>query len=68
MLPADIESLQLGRMRYSLLLNDQNSILDDLMLSRWRQGVYVVVMYLTETNIQKGPIGSDMPPNDLELF
>lgn len=43
LLPADVAGLKLGRMRYSLLLNDVGGILDDLMLSRWPGGIYMVV-------------------------
>ena len=43
LLPADVKGLGLGRMRYSLLLDETGGILDDLMISRWRQGIYVVV-------------------------
>ena len=42
-LPADVKGLALGRMRYSLLLADNGGILDDLMLSRWPGGIYMVV-------------------------
>jgi aminomethyltransferase len=42
-LPADVKSLGLGRMRYSLLLNDQGGIIDDLMFSRWPDKIYMVV-------------------------
>jgi aminomethyltransferase len=42
-LPADVKSLALGRMRYSLLLNDQGGIVDDLMFSRWPDKIYMVV-------------------------
>lgn len=41
--PADVKGLALGRMRYSLLLAPDGGILDDLMISRWGQGLYVVV-------------------------
>ena len=43
LLPADIKSLALGRMRYSLLLNDQGGIIDDVMLCRWPSKIYMVV-------------------------
>ncbi|WP_025291582.1 glycine cleavage system aminomethyltransferase GcvT [Sphingomonas sanxanigenens] len=43
LLPADVAGLKLGRMRYSLLLDESGGILDDLMLSRWADGVYIVV-------------------------
>jgi aminomethyltransferase len=43
LLPADVKGLKAGRMRYSLLLNDQGGILDDLMLSRREDGLYMVV-------------------------
>lgn len=41
--PGDVKSLAVGRMRYSLLLNEEGGILDDLMLSRWPEGIYMVV-------------------------
>jgi aminomethyltransferase len=42
-LPADVKSLALGRMRYSLLLNQSGGIIDDLMLCRWPSKIYMVV-------------------------
>jgi aminomethyltransferase len=42
-LPADVKSLGVGRMRYSLLLNAQGGIIDDLMFSRWPTKIYMVV-------------------------
>jgi aminomethyltransferase len=42
-LPADVKGLALGRMRYSLLLAANGGILDDLMLSRWPDKIYMVV-------------------------
>jgi len=43
LVPADIKSLAVGRMRYSLLLADNGGILDDLMITRWEHGLYLVV-------------------------
>ena len=43
LLPADVKSLALGKMRYSLLLEENGGILDDLMLSRWPDSIYMVV-------------------------
>lgn len=43
LLPGDVAGLALGRMRYSLLLGEDGGILDDLMLSRWPDGIYMVV-------------------------
>ncbi|WP_157216206.1 glycine cleavage system aminomethyltransferase GcvT [Flavisphingomonas formosensis] len=43
LLPADVKGIGLGRMRYSLLLDEEGGILDDLMLSRWLGGIYIVV-------------------------
>ena len=43
LVPADVKGLGIGRMRYSLLLAEDGGILDDLMISRWGQGLYVVV-------------------------
>ena len=43
LLPSDISALKAGCMRYSLLLAEDGGILDDLMVSRGRQGYYLVV-------------------------
>lgn len=43
LVPADVKGLAVGRMRYSLLLDEEGGILDDLMIARWGQGLYVVV-------------------------
>jgi len=43
LLPADVKNLLPHRARYSLLLNDQGGILDDLMLTRREDGIYMVV-------------------------
>ena len=43
LLPSDIKGLAEGQMRYSLLLNEQGGILDDLMVTRCPQGFYIVV-------------------------
>jgi aminomethyltransferase len=43
LLPIDLSTLELGALRYSLLLDDSGGILDDLIVARWRQGFFVVV-------------------------
>ena len=43
LLPADLSLLKDGRLRYSLLLNDQGGIIDDLMATRRGDGFYLVV-------------------------
>ncbi|MCJ2186113.1 glycine cleavage system aminomethyltransferase GcvT [Novosphingobium beihaiensis] len=43
LLPIDLSTLKLGAVRYSLLLNETGGILDDLMVSRWPGGLYLVV-------------------------
>jgi aminomethyltransferase len=43
LVPADIQGLDEGRMRYSLLLAENGGILDDLMITRTEFGLYVVV-------------------------
>ncbi|MBW8755549.1 MAG: glycine cleavage system aminomethyltransferase GcvT, partial [Sphingomonadales bacterium] len=43
LLPGDISALKPGRMRYSLLLNEQGGILDDLMVTNRGDHFYVVV-------------------------
>jgi aminomethyltransferase len=43
LLPADLSILKIGRIRYSLLLDENGGILDDLMVTRWRNGFFVVV-------------------------
>ena len=42
-LPIDLSTLKLGMQRYSLLLDEDGGILDDLMVSRWPESLYVVV-------------------------
>src|SRR5688500_16922956 len=43
LLPGDITGLAEGRMRYSLLLSEGGGILDDLMVTRRADGIYMVV-------------------------
>ncbi|MGK2285938.1 glycine cleavage system aminomethyltransferase GcvT [Pedomonas sp. V897] len=43
LVPGEIRALQPGRMRYSLLLNETGGTLDDLMITRREQDLYVVV-------------------------
>jgi len=42
-LPIDLSTLKLGRQRYSLLLDEDGGVLDDLMVSRWPDALYLVV-------------------------
>ena len=42
-LPIDLSTLKLGMQRYSLLLDEDGGVLDDLMVSRWPESLYVVV-------------------------
>ena len=42
-LPGDISALKDGRVRYSLLLNEDGGILDDLMVTNTGEGYYLVV-------------------------
>lgn len=42
-IPASIGTLAVGRQRYSLLLDDEGGILDDLMVSRRPDDIYMVV-------------------------
>ncbi len=43
LLPGDVMGLGEGRMRYSLLLNESGGVLDDLMVTRRDDGLYMVV-------------------------
>ncbi|MBX9728168.1 MAG: glycine cleavage system aminomethyltransferase GcvT [Sphingopyxis sp.] len=43
LVPGDISALKPGRMRYSLLLNDEGGILDDLMITNAGDHLYLVV-------------------------
>jgi aminomethyltransferase len=43
LVPSDLASLAIGRMRYTLLLNDQGGIIDDLMATRVADGLMLVV-------------------------
>lgn len=42
-LPIDLSTLKLGAQRYSLLLDEEGGVLDDLMVSRWPDALYLVV-------------------------
>ena len=42
-LPIDLSTLKLGMQRYSLLLDEDGGVLDDLMVSRWPDALYLVV-------------------------
>jgi aminomethyltransferase len=43
LLPIDLSTLKLGVQRYSLLLDANGGVLDDLMVSRWPDKLYLVV-------------------------
>ena len=43
LIPADLASLKENAQCYSLLLAENGGILDDLMVTRWAQGLYMVV-------------------------
>ena len=43
LLPIDLSTLKVGRQRYSLLLNEDGGVLDDLMVQRWPEHLYMVV-------------------------
>src|SRR5262245_45431415 len=43
LIPADLSTLSLGGLRYSLLLNESGGILDDLIVSRWPQHFFLIV-------------------------
>jgi aminomethyltransferase len=43
LVPGDLQALALLRMRYTLLLNEQGGILDDLMATRLEDGLFLVV-------------------------
>jgi aminomethyltransferase len=43
LLPIDLTTLNLGEQRYSLLLDEHGGILDDLMIQRWPNDLYMVV-------------------------
>jgi aminomethyltransferase len=43
LVPRDVAALKEGRMGYSLLLNEDGGILDDLMITRTPMGLYLVV-------------------------
>ena len=43
LIPADVKGLKVQQQRYSLLLADNGGILDDIMITRWPGGIYMVV-------------------------
>ncbi|MCJ2177942.1 glycine cleavage system aminomethyltransferase GcvT [Novosphingobium album (ex Hu et al. 2023)] len=42
-LPIDLSTLKTGSVRYSLLFDEEGAVLDDLMVTRWSTGFYLVV-------------------------
>lgn len=50
LLPIDLSTLNLGDQRYSLLLDENGGVLDDLMVSRWPNQLYLVVNGATKWN------------------
>ncbi|EIZ79526.1 aminomethyltransferase [Novosphingobium sp. Rr 2-17] len=64
-LPIDLSTLKLGAVRYSLLLDEQGGILDDLMVARWPDGFYLVVNGATKWD----DIGTlrELLPDDVTL-
>ena len=43
LIPADVQGVKLNAQKYSLLLTETGGILDDLMFTRWENGLYMVV-------------------------
>ena len=43
-MPGDIRGLEKGKVRYSVLLNDAGGIVDDLMVTRWDEKTFYVVV------------------------
>jgi aminomethyltransferase len=44
LVPGDIKGLEAGKMRYTVLLNEQGGIIDDLMVTRWdEKRLFVIV-------------------------
>jgi len=43
LLPIDLSTMAVGQVRYSLLLDENGGVLDDLMVTRWGTGFYLVV-------------------------
>jgi aminomethyltransferase len=43
LVPADLANLKVGLLRYSLLLDEEGGIIDDLIVARWNEGFHVVV-------------------------
>ncbi|PNU05135.1 glycine cleavage system protein T [Novosphingobium guangzhouense] len=64
-LPIDLATLKTGAPRYSLLLDEEGGILDDLMVTRWATGFYLVVNGATKWD----DIGTlrELLPDDVTL-
>ncbi len=64
-LPIDLATLKNGAPRYSLLLDENGGILDDLMVTRWATGFYLVVNGATKWD----DIGTlrELLPDDVTL-
>nr|WP_084384982.1 glycine cleavage system aminomethyltransferase GcvT [Novosphingobium naphthalenivorans] len=64
-LPIDLSTLKTGSVRYSLLLDEEGGILDDLMVTCWSTGFYLVVNGATKWD----DIGTlrELLPDDVTL-
>jgi aminomethyltransferase len=67
MTPGEFQALQRGRMRYSLLLNDEGGIVDDLMVTRGRaaeeDGALFLVVNAGRKNVDDDFIRDRLPKN-----
>ena len=65
--PGDFQSLGLGRMRYSLLLNDRGGIVDDFMVTRSQSsgddGTLGYVVNASRKDVDDAFIRAHLPPN-----
>ena len=43
LVPGDIDNLEIGRTRYTMLTNDKGGILDDIMVTRHEDNLFIVV-------------------------
>src|SRR5690606_16839791 len=62
LVPGDIQGLETGQMRYSVLLNDQGGIIDDLMITNMSDHLFVVVNAACKTNdiaVMKQTLGAE---------
>ncbi|MFX4227918.1 MAG: glycine cleavage system aminomethyltransferase GcvT [Porticoccaceae bacterium] len=61
LLPADLEALKINQQCYSFLTNPEGGIIDDLIITRWDQDCYFIVVNASRKSEDLAHLGSRLP-------